>query len=264
MILLATFATASVSAKVRFSEPGWFGDLGLEGDYYAYQEKINGRQFFMNDKGAMYGLYYAFGYQPKCTDFRFAIDGRIVAGSRIHYKSASSGTLKNSHYTITENRLLGFYPWQLDNTWIIEGYTGIGNRHANNDDRGLYTSTNAYTYLRHSQYTYIPIGMRVIKELANDLSVATHLEYDWFLSGTQKSYFQGMLNNRQRHGYGVRAGVDVYIPSCYTAFNYMIGAFVRHWNIKDSTVNISTNGRFVGYEPKNRTTELGIRFGLVF
>lgn len=256
---------SSATANTRYAEPGWTGDFGLTGYYYHYQERSHlDNSFLMRDKGPMYGFYYSFGYHPECMDLRVAMEGFFAWSNSIKYKSNGTGTSKNEKYSTAEWRLLGSYPWQLANCWTVEGYTGYGLRYVFNNGYGTQSSTGHFGYDRESEYNYIPLGVRLIKDLQSDMYLIGHLEYDWFLSGTQISHIAGSVENHQDSGFGARAGADLYIPSNCAYFDYLIGTYIRFWNIKDSTINTSSLGYFTGLEPRNKTYEIGIRFGLVF
>lgn len=261
----ALVTSAGVSAQPRFAQPGWFGDLGLEGYHYNYRERsYRDNSFLMKDTGPMYGLYYGLGYQPECIALRIALEGEIAWGDKIHYQSKSSGESSNEKYVRSELRLLGFYPWALSEQLTLEGYMGLGGRYVENDGWNTITTTGHVGYLRESTYSYAPIGIRIIKDLDCCMYLIGYVEYDWFLSGHQYSGLQGGVNNTQDSGYGARLGLDLHIPSSFQAFDYNVGMFVRHWNIKDSSINTSNNGRFTGLEPRNRTYEIGVKVGLVF
>lgn len=265
LLLVVMVVTSPVNANMRYSDPGWSGDLGLTGYYYHYQEKnTDDNSFFMRDKGPLYGFYYSFGYQFECTLLRLAADGFYAGGSSIRYKSAGTDQAKNLEYTALELRLLASYPWTLQNGWTLEGYTGLGARVVHDHGYNTFSSTGHLGYDRVSSYSYAPIGLRFIKPFGCDMHFIGHVEYDWFLAGVQRSYIDGVLENDQDHGFGLRAGVDLYIPSRFAYFDYLVGTFIRYWHIGDSTVNTSSLGHMTGLEPKNTTYEIGIRIGLVF
>lgn len=259
--LFSLAISSAVFANQAHRTPGWFADFGLEGYRYNYEETVKD-QFLMSDKGPMYGIYYGFGYQPECMDLRFAVEGRNAWSRSIHYTSARTGSYDNANYKVLELRLLAFYPWHLDGGWTLEGYSGIAGRSLINDDYGTRTNTGAIGYYRSSNYVYLPVGLRVIKEI-DDMQLVTHLEYDWFMRGRQYSGVDGGVTNNQNEGYGFRMGLDLYIPACNQSFDYMVGAFLRYWDIEDSE-EVQGIFRRGWYEPKNTTTEVGIRVGLVF
>jgi hypothetical protein len=257
--LLSTFVFASACANAEYLEQGLHHNLGLEGYHHTYRETVDGN-FFMQLKGPMFGIYYNLAFQPKTTCFRFAIESRAAWGS-VNYNSRSTGRHKNGFQPAFEGRLLGSYI-TIFSLWVMENYIGFGARYLVNHPSNRLTTTGHSDYLRKSQYNYIPIGLRVIKELNNEMQFISYLEYDWFLSGLQKSYVGTTHKHRQSRGYGARIGMDFHIPSCTYCLDYTIGVFARYWNIKDSK-KIS-DGIWEYWEPKNNTKELGVRVGLAF
>jgi hypothetical protein len=266
VMALATISSPLYAARPSMANPGWFADIGLEGYYYHYRENTRQDNFLMSHKGPMYGLYYVLGYQPESMALRFAWEGRFARGTDIYYSSQNTGNMNGCCYTASEQRLIGTYSWDLENQNKIEGYTGIANRSMVNDDFDRQSTTGHYGWLRTSSYVYIPLGVRYA-HCIEDMQLATHLEYDWFIRGLQTSRAYGVnTRNDQNNGLGMRLGVDLLIPSSYGCFDYNIGAFIRYWNIGDSTVNQNsmTSRTDLYYEPRNKTYEIGIRLGLAF
>jgi len=72
----------------------------------------------------------------------------------------------------------------------------------------------------------------------------------------QKSYLQsfgfGTVRTEQDGGYGLRGSVS--FQNKGKATDFIIEPFVRYWDIDDSEVDAATGG----YEPANKTTELGL------
>lgn len=259
IVLSATLISPLATARPSMANPGCFGDIGLEGYYYSYRENSLNNRFLISDKGPMYGLYFALGYQPESMALRFLLDGRYTIGNNISNKSRVIGAPNRSSYSISEFRLMGLYSWDLENEAKFEAYAGLGIRGLVDNALTLHSTTiGNFGYLRTSAYLYLPLGIRFVKDL-DDLQCITHLEYDWFMSGTQRSYTPiGVFVNDQTRGFGARMGVDLLIPSSFACFDYRIGAFIRYWNIAASTVHLGF------YAPRNQTYELGLRLGLAF
>lgn len=180
----------------------------------------------MDLKGPMFGIYYNLAFQPESTEFRFALETYAARGST-RYNSVGSGNLKNDLLGVFEGRLLGSYTITLKNNWIIEDYIGIGTRYLVNPKNSHLTTTGHSTYDRESHYYYIPIGIRIIKPLDNELQFIAYVEYDNLLSGLQKIYLDIVTKNRQPHGYVDRIGVDLYLPSSTYCLDYTMGVFAR-------------------------------------
>lgn len=258
LTLLALFVARPLFANTHYLEPGLHQNVGLEGYHYVYRETVN-NSFFMRNKGPMLGVYYDVSFQPKDMPCRFAIEGRAAYAPNLHYHSQNTGDGKHSRHAVFEARLLGSYVMTFKSQWIVEGYVGLGIRYLLNFPTDQLTTTGHEDYSRESQYNYAPIGIRIIKTLDNEMQWVSHVEYDWFLRGLQKSKLATDIKNPQHHGYGARIGADLHIPSSTYCFSYMVGIFARYWHIGDSVKD--SEG---GYEPKNTTRELGIRIGIKF
>ncbi len=73
------------------------------------------------------------------------------------------------------------------------------------------------------------------------------------------------IENRQKEGYGLRGSIT--FAKKYSRMAFEFGPFVRYWDIKESEADkLFFNGRFIGFafEPKNTSTEVGIKVGVKF
>jgi hypothetical protein len=89
-------------------------------------------------------------------------------------------------------------------------------------------------------------------------------ELDYLLRGKNTSYIRYQdVKFTQKSGYGLRLAVKFEKDFQYVGF--FAEPFFRYWNISKSNVVASNNNPGWGYiEPKNRTTELGLRIGVLF
>lgn len=261
-------AISSVSAEIRDDETGLYGIFGLEGYSYDYKETSQRGNFLMGHRGPMYGVYYAFGTQPVGSCFRVAFEGRNAFSRYIHYRSSDTGSASDSKYSVFEPRLLGHFVFTCNDCTSIEPYIGLGGRFLNNDSSRQVTTTGHLGWLRNSTYTYIPLGFRFNHRMQNEMQFVIHAEYDYFISGTQRSTWRDgtvdvTFNNSQSKGYGARGGIEFRIPSTSCNITYTLGGFLRYWNVDKSKIHYISR-TFYGWEPKNRTIELGFRAGLIF
>jgi hypothetical protein len=134
-------------------------------------------------------------------------------------------------------------------------YVGLGYRYL--FDGG---GAHRHGYDRKSNYIYVPVGIESLMGLKNGWSWGWGAEYDFFITGRQESdltaYGEGVISNDQSSGSGFRASIK--FQKKFDNKDFVIEPFVRIWDIDDSAVS---NGY---YEPKNKTTEIGIRFTLLF
>ena len=138
----------------------------------------------------------------------------------------------------------------------ITPYIGAGFRYLANLSGYRLSSTGHYGYDRVSEYVYIPIGINIETNPVNESFWTYRAEYDYFVYGQQTSKLSQIagysdVTNDQDEGYGMKftgkynydnnSGVEVYMD---------------YWDIADSKPD--TSGLFM--EPRNSTTEIGIRF----
>jgi len=235
-------------------------EIGPEVSYIEYKEPD-----VMREKGVMYGIAGSYAYH---RNFMLKVDGRFSYG-QVDYKN--SGTIENIDDYILEVRAVGGYEFPIFEASTLTPYAGIGHRYLNDDSSGKISSTGAYGYERESNYIYIPIGVEVITPLKNNWSFGAMLEYDVFLWGKQISHLSDVdpgyndPENRQDKGYGLRGSVELQKKVKKVAF--AIEPFIRYWNIKKSdNADITYYGTYVGYgyEPKNNSTEIGVKLSAKF
>ena len=227
----------------------------------------------MKEKGMMYGLAGAYTYHGKMSPseldkWMFKAEGRFAYGE-VDYKN--SGTIDNIDDYIWEFRVLGGYDFPILKASVITPYIGFGYRYLNDDMSGTVSSTGARGYERESNYFYTPIGIETITELENGWSIGFTLEYDYFWRGKQKSHLSDVvvgvsdLENDQNDGYGCRGSIKLQKKG--KNLDFVIEPFLRYWNIKKSEVSAVTYSGVIwgyGWEPKNNSTEIGIKFAAKF
>ena len=245
LVLFSVFSSACFAIK---EDKGIIYELGLESYYYDYNETANG-QFFMEDKGVLYGLNLAVEAQLS-QPWRFRGEFRYAHSGSVKYQSNGTGSMDNCDYDVTEYRLLAAYG--LDERFDV--YSGFTCRVLINDDSGKRSSSNALAYLRESVYLYLPIGVTYREPLSQDWALKASLEYDLFIIGEQFSGRPLNITNTQSSGWGARSSVEA--KKYGTSFDFVVGAFVRYWDIDDSDI---VRG---GMEPENKTVEAGVTIGI--
>ena len=236
-------------------------EIGPEISYIEYKEPA-----VMSQKGPMYGIGAAYSYH---NGVMIQVAGRYSYG-RVDYQN--SGTLNNIDDSIFEIRTIGGYDFKISSSFTMTPFIGLGYRYLKDDSAGRITSTGAKGYLRESNYYYSPIGIEAVNVFNNGWSAGVILEYDYFWKGRQKSYASDVLaglndvENNQNSGYGVRG--SIIIKKQADRVFYVIEPFIRYWNIDKSDVqNVTYKGSYtgvLGWEPKNESTEIGVKFMLGF
>jgi len=237
-------------------------EIGTELSYITYEEPG-----LMEDKGFMYGICGSYTWRE---DMMLKLEGKYAYG-QVDYTSTTTGSMDDINDTMVEVRILSGYDFPFMDIIYITPYTGFGYRYLNDDSSGKTTSTGALGYNRESNYLYSPIGVELSLPPTNDVTVSFIFEYDVFLWGLQKSYLSSAnsnyndLENRQREGYGIRSSLPILIKTEY--FYVVIEPYVRYWDIEKSDTDTVTYGGIAvgyGYEPKNTSTEWGLKVAVAF
>ena len=235
-------------------------ELGTEISYIAYDEPN-----VMEEKGVMYGVVGSYTYHD---NWMLKADGKFSYG-QVDYKN--SGTLDNITDYMLELRGLGGYDFAVLKATVLTPYIGFGYRYLNDDTSGKVTSTGALGYERESNYYYSPIGIETLTELKNRWFVGITLEYDYFWKGIQKSHISDAiaglsdLENDQNSGYRLRSSTKFRKKG--EKVDIVIEPFIKYWNIeKFKEQPITYTGVIVGYgyEPKNNSTEWGVKLAMKF
>ncbi len=209
--------------------------------------------------GFEYSGTYAFGSQwPQRKNGWFVRGDLRYATGKADYSSPGTGTLNNRTHWYYEVKGVVGKDFSFDG-YSLSPYGGFGYRYLFNDLRGV-SSTGALGYRRESNYYTLPVGFTHRTILANQSTLATTIEYDYFLRGQQDSKLSDTnpatanANNRQNGGYGLKLATMVQFST------WSVGPFVQVWRINQSnTVNTPAVT-----EPKNRTTEFGVKAAFAF
>lgn len=244
-------------------------DAGIEVFSFNYEE-----EGLMSEKGTMYGVFADYRYRFKQNSpvsspldilgadsgiNVFMMDGRFSLMRDGHYWSEDTGEAFDENFYSNEIRLMGGYELPVDNQrLIVMPYAGFGFRYLLDDNGGAQTTTGHLTYDRESHYFYAPLGIEARKFYHRGWSLRLAAEYDWFITGRQKSHLPsaGTIVNNQPTGSGMRASLR--LAKEIDAMEFFVEPFARYWHISDSDVSGG------GYEPRNTTEEYGARIGMRF
>lgn len=216
--------------------------LGTE--YYQYTEPG-----VMNEKTRLPTLIV--GYRSDAGANSSGVGLPVTLDAEFGYgltRYTGSGTLNTS-----------FTRLKLEGTYSLDAgmYFGLGYRTLTDHLGHKLSSTGAAGYDRLSQYYYAPVGFVSEKD-----GKRWQFQYNYFLRGSQTSYLTQVagygndLKNTQKNGYGLSVS--------YSPVTAGWEIFWRYWSIGDSDRQnlYSTGGALLGtgYEPRNTTSELGVRF----
>ena len=228
----------------------------------------------MKESGAMYGLSASY---TKLSEPVWKIEARLSTGLLTYHGAACDMTtgacepltisgIKDNMFEV--RGLLAAQP--SDGPRSFQGlYFGLGYRY-------LYDGLNKGPggYRRESNYYYLPVGFEGSFDTESEWTSGFVIEYDYFLHGRQISHQSDInpgfndLNNTQDSGYGLRGSLKFSKPLASGQGSIVIEPFIRRWKIqKSDMLQITYNGvptGYVGYEPANNSTEIGLRCSLRF
>ncbi|OGX08709.1 MAG: hypothetical protein A2Z88_01810 [Omnitrophica WOR_2 bacterium GWA2_47_8] len=280
VLLCLLVVSVSPAFAAALGAEGSQGEVGTELHYFKYEEPD-----IMEEDGLMFGIYGKYTYRThentkieKLEDVfsggntlnAFTAEGKFSFG-QVDYTSNSTGSIDDiSDYLFEVRGLAGYdVPAGADN--LVTPYVGLGYRYWV-DMLGGETSTTGHAgYDRESNYLYLPLGVNVGVPLQSGWSLGANVEFDVFLWGRQKSHLEDVssslntLENDQNDGWGVRGSLTV--KKEMEGIDLVAEPFIRYWSIEDSDIGTVTCGGTpcaLGYEPKNRTIEAGVRLGAKF
>ena len=251
--LLLIFSLSSfVSLKASRMPDQYFIDV----HHYLYEEPGIMREQ-SNLPGLIFGCdnyqHFANSFELDQLGYRFELGGgqmRYVGSgmtSSVYIKSLIELYAPlSSPFTEPHNQYQGAYKF----------YLGLGYRNLLDHPLQQCTSSGHHTYIRSSQYFYMPVGM----SLSTPWLGRCNLQYNFFFKGRQISFLNLIFENAnkvihdQSQGYG---GHISYIwpdgrRSCYLCY----------WRIENSNVGVMIldGHSYRVLEPQNFTMELGWRY----
>ena len=242
--------------------------IGAEVSSYEYKEPG-----LMKLSGMMYGFSTEYlnngGVGRIKGSVPIQLRGRLnyMRGDDITYDGSyhSGGSLKNTGKSgyFFDTAFLGGAELKLGGNFSAAPYMGLAYRYLiDNDDGG------PGDYKRKQTYIYLPIGADWKKPLPSGWSLAINTELDVLLRGDNtsyvKHYYGTNLKFKQDSGWGLRLSVKT--EKDFKAVGVFVEPFYRYWDIAKSNSVRYTYGGLLheAWEPKNRTNEYGLKFGVTF
>ena len=261
MCFILSGITLCSAEPLRESGP----ELGVEISSFKYEEPG-----IMSDEGILFGIAGSYFNHEGSTNMFGGVEGRLAWGLVDYDGRLSDDTpykMNDINDYIFEGRILGGYDYVLVKDTVMSPYVGLGYRYLNDNSQ-----KDIYGYQRESNYLYSPIGIDAVTDLGNGWSIGVVAEYDLFWYGLQKSHLGdvypdvNVVENDQWEGYGARGSIRIKRKA--EKMDFIIEPFIRYWDIeKSDTTAVTLTGGYVigfGYEPKNDTTEYGIRLAARF
>lgn len=264
--LVFLFLSSAALADEADRRPVW--ELGAEMMLSGYEETGAGDAEIMSLDGLMAGLWGAYAHRSPGDNLVLKGEFQIAFGG-VDYQSRDTGSISDIHQYLIELRGIAGHDFYFHDSVLITAYAGFGVRYLTNDSSGMTSTTGHGGYERESRYYYSPIGIEASAEMENGWSLGFVAEYDIFWSGEQRSHVAafypdlGVAENEQNSGYGLRASVKI---DHKESLPFTIEPFIRYWNIDKSDEIPFMDGNIakIFFEPKNETTEIGIKMTIRF
>ena len=203
-------------------------EIAPEVSWYRYEEPG-----VMTNTGVLYGVAGAY---TRFLDPKFLrLEGGLSVGEVEYDGSLLDGTPYTSggnRDLLANIRILGGRLWQTG-TWDTQLYLGLAYRYLNDD------STQDWAgYNRHSNYFYVPLGLKGYHDLADHWQLGLGGEVDILLIGVQISDMgdgSSPVTNTQWPGLGARASVE--FRRKMGKVDFAAAPFLQYWWVDESSIS---------------------------
>lgn len=248
-------------------------EIGAEVFDYGYRERDSGETIVFDD-GTIGGI--RLGYVQKIGG-GVLLRARLSAGfGSVDYRSPDpegDSRIRGVDHSIGQLELHVGKDFKIGGASSLTAFAGLGARSLRDASGGREATDGALGYDREVNYAYVPIGLEARVPVSANSAILVGIQYNLFVGGDSTSRFSEIdpeipdveLELDGGRGFEASAAFQTKLGSHALSF----GPFVRHWKIGRSDSFIVTNPddpseSLEFYEPKNRTTELGLRLTFAF
>lgn len=229
-------------------------DVGVTTHREVYEEFAAGARV-MRESAVMNSLHAGVSRAIGESGGRVELAGELGIGKADYTGSYLGGNYGDLHESGLRRSLAAVSAMYKFSAPAWKGFTvgtGLGyRRHVDNlQDAG------AGGYQRINERAFLLLGVEQVIPLEN-WTITPALQYKHIVSSKQKSDLNGGMSVDQPKGYGAQASVAFVRKSEGYSVAYI--PFIRTWDIKDSDVH--STGL---YEPRNKTSEIGVTVSFVF
>lgn len=260
----ATFMASGAEAQTR---PGF--ELGAEVLDYSYRERFEG-EVVARDDGTFAGV--TAGYVETIGGGMFLRARLSVDFGSVDY-SSDDGRIDNVSQSIGQLELHLGRDIALGSGATLTPFIGLGSRVLEDKSGGEETEFGALGYDREISYAYVPVGVSMALPVTGGAELRLSGQYNWIVGGESKSRLSDIdpefpdIKVDFEEGHGFEASAILSFPLGRHAIGF--GPFVRRWNLDRSESFVLTDPEGSGesiefFEPKNRTTEVGLRLSFSF
>ena len=262
----AALAPGGAQAQTR----GGF-EAGVEVFDYSYRERLEGDTIVYDD-GLFGGIHL--NYVETIGGGMFLRGKLSAAVGSVDYRSpnpAGDDRIEDVDQSIGQLELQIGVDLPVGGA-TLSPFTGLASRVLVDESGGEVSTGGLSGYDREIGYAYVPFGVGA-RVPAGTGAVLLNAQYNLVLKGTSKSQFSKLdpefedieLDVDGGHGYEVSIAYEKALGKHRLSF----GPFLRHWKLdRSDTLTIKNpenpNEAIEFFEPKNRTTEVGLRLSFSF
>jgi hypothetical protein len=212
----------------------------------------------MKEQGMLYGVTGAYTryFEATYEGHILQLEGGFSTGQVDYDGGLQDGTpytMEGNRDYLVNARLLWGPVWQTD-TWSNYIHYGLGYRYLQDD-----STQDPFGYRRHSNYLYLPLGLKASRVLGGPWYFEAGAEVDVLLVGLQISEIavsenDSSLENWQWPGFGARASVAARYKS--ESVDLALAPFVQFWWVDESHAVYS--GEYYWVEPRNWSVQVGL------
>jgi hypothetical protein len=269
----AALAPGAAQAQTR----GGF-EAGVEVFDYSYRERSEGKTV-VRDDGPFVGV--ALGYVETLGNGWFLRANLAGAAGSVDYRSDGSILDEEPGESRLENvsQGIGHFELQVGRDFMLsEGvsltpFIGLSSRVLNDRSGGEESDDGLLGYDREVGYFYVPLGLALRHKLGTRGAITFSAQYNHLIGGSAESKFSELdpelpdvkVDLNGGSGFGLSAIADIPLGRNPIRF----GPFLRSWSIDQSKSFVITNPddpteTLELAEPKNLTTEIGLRLSFAF
>ncbi|HEX8126020.1 MAG TPA: hypothetical protein VF548_10605 [Allosphingosinicella sp.] len=263
----AGFASGTAQAQTR----GGF-EAGVEVFDYGYRERDEGETVVYDD-GQFAGFHL--GYVERIGRGLFLRGKLSASAGSVDYRApdpAADDRIENVDQALGQLEVHVGIDIPVGGGATLSPFAGLASRALIDESGGETSSGGLAGYDRETSYAYVPVGVGV-RVPAGKGALLLSGQYNLVVGGTSKSKLSGIdpelpdLKLDLDGGHGFEASVVYRIPIGKHALSF--GPFVRHWKLdRSETFTIANpddpSEAIEFFEPRNRTTELGLRLSFAF
>lgn len=270
-VLLAGSALIPTAARAETRE-GF--EAGIEVFDYSYRERLDGETIVFDD-GTLSGINLS--YVETIGSDLFLRAKLSAASGSVDYRSpdpAGDVRLEDIEQSVGQFEANIGIDLPLGGGVTLSPFTGLGVRLLLDDSGGEVSDNGFAGYDREVGFGYIPLGANLRLPIGGGGSaLLIGAQYNFVFNGKARSDFSEIdadlpdVELNLDGGNGLEASAMYQMPLGKRAIS--VGPFVRHWKLNRSDSFILANSEdpteaLEFFEPRSRTTEIGIRLSFAF